>query len=846
MKQRIVKELYSSEDIVVATIHCEDYEIDRTGEMDAAPGIQKAIDDCFTKGGGVVYLPEGRYALKSYVTIKTAVTLRGEWLNPDVERNAGRGTILCCYCGENDEQGIPQITMEACTGLVNMTLFYPKQRIEEPIPYSPTIRQHGADSITLKNVTLVNPWIGVQCGPDGNELHFLNNVYITPLHIGFYMDMTTDIGRMQNLNISYKYMERFTLRPTDEVMSAEMKLNLRDYMLHSVIGVYMARSDWEYGYSIFVEGCHIGFMITSMKDGGPNTQLSRLILHNCMVGFKLVNVNPYGVALSDSAITTDLEGLTAAIVSESKFSTVMQLNGVDLAGPYEKLVLHEGSGQLSFVNCTFKNWKSEGCAIHQKNGGLSVMQCKFSGEGMHFRIDDGVTGTQILGCNYNGSVRKEVGEKACKELIYSEEPLYLSSAPRMGHEPYPFQINPKERRLYLVEDYGAIADGKSDNTLFFQNALDAAGITGGIVYVPSGWYRFDGSITIPTGVELRGTFDVPCHTMGGGSVLQPFANKGTEQGCPFIIMESDTGIRGVVIHYPEQDPTNPVEYPWSIQSRGNYCRVINTVFVNSWLGLDLGTYGSENHYVSYISGAPIRCGIFVGNNSKEGWIENIQYNPHYWYRCSLPNKPHGDTWRSFWHNQIKYLDALKFGYNEQVHLLGTFVFAAKHGLCFELQNGRGTNGIFIGHGTDGGEKGIHIEGAEHIDFINTELVTIESPNTRIYLDTSENSLGMTKFYNTLMWGAPDYAVVLGGGHMELQQVNIVDQGKTAITVQNGNLKLTGGFFYHNTNHLVSNGGNSLLIGNMTVKKSEERTNSSKYLEIQFHEGMVEERWNWAK
>jgi hypothetical protein len=28
------------------------------------------------------------------------------------------------------------------------------------------------------------------------------------------------------------------------------------------------------------------------------------------------------------------------------------------------------------------------------------------------------------------------------------------------------------------------------------------------------------------------------------------------------------------------------------------------------------------------------------------------------------------------------LDALKFGYNENVRLLGTFVFAAKHGLYF--------------------------------------------------------------------------------------------------------------------------------------------------------------------
>jgi hypothetical protein len=441
----------------------------------------------------------------------------------------------------------------------------------------------------------------------------------------------------------------------------------------------------------------------------------------------------------------------------------------------------------------------------------------------------------------------QVGGEAAMELIFSEEALDLSVAPVEGHKAYPYPLHPATNKLYLVDYYGAVADGKLDNTEAFQRALHDAGETGGIVYVPSGWYRFDGNITVPSGVELRGSFAVPCHTLGGGSVLQPYGNKGDEEGTPFIILEEKAGISGLVLHYPEQDPVHPVMFPWTIQARGNFSRIINTVFVNSWLGLDLGTYGSENHYVSYISGAPIRCGIFVGNNSKEGWVENVQYNPHYWYRSDLPNKPKNETWRDFWHNQIKYLDAFKFGYNEQVHLLGTFVFAAKHGVYLTLQNGRGTNGTFIGHGTDGGEEGIYIDGAEVVDFINTELVTIEATNTRIYLETSDEATGQIKFYNTLMWGAPDYAVVIGGGNIELQQYNVVDQGKAALTVTGGTLNATGGFFYHNTNHLVMKEGKSQVIGSMTVKKAEKRSrNNQSYLDIQSIGGIVEERWNWAK
>lgn len=846
MKIEIIKERYPSEDILVATVNAGDYGTDVTGINDSATAIQQAIDACYSYGGGTVYLPEGKYALKSGLTVKTGVTLRGEWLNPDRERNEGRGSILLCYWGRDDEEGTAQVVMEACTGLVNLTFYYPEQETGNPIPYSPAVRQHGTDSMTLKNVTLVNPWLGVRCGPDANELHYLNNVYMTPLHNGVFMDMTTDIGRMQNLHISPKYLEEFMLIPGETVLKEWEKKELRKHMLTQVTGVFMARSDWEYGYHIRIEGCKTGFLITSMKDSGPNTQISGLHIHNCDTGFRLVNVNPYGVALSDSTITADREGLSAAIESEGTFRTVMQLNGVDFEGPYLHHVIHKGKGQLSFVNCSFINWKEEGSAILQENGGLSVLQCSFHGTGLHFEIEDGVTGTQILGCKYGGKVQKKVGEKALGELLYSEEPLFLPVAPRGGHKPYPYKTCPAVKKLFLAADYGAAGDGETDNTEAFKKALEEAGKEGGIVYVPAGWYRFDGSLTIPAGVELRGTFEVPCHTMGGGSVLQPFGNKGSESETAFITLEGGAGIKGIVIHYPEQDPVNPVQYPWSVQARGSRCYVINTVFVNSWLGLDLGTYGSKNHYVSYISGAPIHCGIYAGNNEEEGWIENVQYNPHYWYRCDLPGKPKGDTWRAFWHNQIKYLDAIKFGYNEQMHLLNTFVFAARNGLYFTEQKGRGTGGLFIGHGTDGGEKGIYFEEAGNMDFINTELVTIESPNTRIYLSASRNVTGHIKFFNTLMWGAPDYAVVIEGGSLELEQINYVDQGKRANTVKGGNLKLSGGFFYHNAGHLNVEDGEASVIGNMTVKALQGRRDNGKIMDIAVTGGKAEDKWNWAK
>jgi len=62
----------------------------------------------------------------------------------------------------------------------------------------------------------------------------------------------------------------------------------------------------------------------------------------------------------------------------------------------------------------------------------------------------------------------------------------------------PFYPNRKN-----VLDFGAIADGVTDNKNVFQNALDAAE-SGTAVYIPPGDYKIFGPLYLPEGVVLRG------------------------------------------------------------------------------------------------------------------------------------------------------------------------------------------------------------------------------------------------------------------------------------------------------------------------------------------------------
>ena len=783
-------------------------------ECDATKLVQSAIDECAENGGGTVLLSSGEYCITSPIEVKSSVILTGEY-DPTISTKADRQTVILCGHGIGTADAPAQFSMKECSSLKNLVLYYPDQSIDSPTPTAPTISQDGIDSIMLENVILVNPWLGIKCGPGGNELHYLKNVLLTPLHTGLYIDMTTDIGRIEGLRVTPDCYINYTHADADAV---------RRYMLSNVTGFFMARSDWEYCYGFEAEYCKIGILITNAADCGPNAQLSSTKLKNCDISINVVNVNPYGIAISDSTIDADIPGLTAVIKTEETFKTFVSLNGVDINanGCYKNIIVHDSHGQLSLGDCTITGYLAGQQAVICKSGALSLVSCDFCGDGDEFYFGENAIGVQIIGCTFK-SASGEAHEPSIDnpsgiKLEYSADEYKHEKASRGGHIKYPYKTCPDNEALFIPRNYAALRNTDADATADIAETIAlAASSGGGIVYLPGGYYTCHGRLNIPSGVELRGIADAPFHPIGGGTFLMFDCGAGDENAEPFVTLEEHSGIRGVGFYNIKQDPEKPIEYPFAVRSLGKRCYVINASFVNTWQGLDMASFPSDDHYVSYISGAPIKCGVYVGSNDGDGWVENIQFNPHYWYRSHLPGTPDFfATWNAFWFNQMKLLDAIKFGYNRSEHLLGTFVFAAKHGLTFVKQNGRGTSGKFIGHGTDSGLIALYLCDADDIELINTQLVNIVAEGRRSYILSEEGDCGKYRIYNTLMWGDPHYAAIFGGGNIFIMQMNIVDPGRVAITVNGGNIELCSVFFAKSPMLCEIGGGETKLIAPMTT------------------------------
>jgi hypothetical protein len=359
-----------------------------------------------------------------------------------------------------------------------------------------------------------------------------------------------------------------------------------------------------------------------------------------------------------------------------------------------------------------------------------------------------------------------------------------------------------------------VAPSGSDDTEAIQQALNlTAEAGGGTVFLPGGDYHLRGRITVPGGVELRGIHDVPHHTMGGGSILHVY----TEGEEPTVVLESGSGIRGISANYPEQTIAEVKPYPYFIQGRGADIYVVNVNAANPYQFIDFMTHRCDNHYIEYPSGSPLKTGIAVGGGSTNGYVGNMQLNPHYVARVPGGNRlfTMRRDHKPVWEYQKENLDALVIGDCTDEFLYQNFVYGSLYGIHFTEQDGKGAvNCISHGHGTDGSKVGCYFEfGHGTISMINTELVAMSS-HDKTAIKVSEGFDSEATLINTMVWGSPDLLADIGNGTLTLQNLHANRHGR-GMYMTRGILQAFNLSFNENGSHLRTEGGTVRMTGLIT-------------------------------
>ena len=639
VKDDVVPDIYETEDVFVFDINAlaDGYAVSNDGKGDSTKGIQKALNDCASNGGGTVFLPAGRYCITGPITIPPYVTLRGDYNDPDSGKRCG---TLIEYYGESVDTNLSGTFMLGGSGgVIGLTVYYPEQSLDEVKPYPFTFYTNGSGDnymlSTVKNCTVINGYRGIgACCNDAGGAHeqlTVENFKGTFLLCGTEVYNQADVGTWQDVTINNKYWaEASGDFGKDYGLVSVDREKLDAYTKENTIGLILGDLEWTEFMGLYIDGCKTGVEITYGKRIQFAGSLYDVQITNCTLGVNVVELDArWGMVIANSTIEGGIENQTGGMV---------------------KL-------------CNVKLDKE----INNTRGRFKVYEDDTSA----YTVD------------------------------------YKRSAPKPNDSPY---------RFFVVD---APKDGSEDVSAAVQALLDkagsadAAGLTGGVVYLPGGIYRFDNPVVVPAGVELKGSSSVATRDQGGGyngTLIYCYYGDDNitdpENEQAFITLDGEgAGLRGVRIRYPENTPYDKDRTStYTVRGTAANVYVENCSIASSDLGIDFSN--CDNFFIKKVTTCCYTNSYLLGG--KGGMLTGCLQNGTVIQRCSAPgqvNTVTGDDLFPVLFDSILRPNAtlIKVVNGENITLCNTFCYGCS--VLVECENSTNVLGVNLGADNIGTNRG---------------------------------------------------------------------------------------------------------------------------------------------
>ncbi len=801
-------------------------------DKDYAPVINSLLESLGENGGGALFIPAGIYPCRSEINLPVGTTIVGEWANPD-ENPDIRGTILAVYCGANTTNGSPFISMDHHSKVNNIAFWYPEQTADAKIQYPPTIDMYQYTFV--ENVTFVNSFFAIQQQRGANCPNAWN-IYGTPLNIGIDFDMVVDIARIQEIHFSADYWINSGLAgaPSTDAEIEALENQLYDY----AIGITLRRIDWSYVTYSDIIGYNIGLLFDESIEGNlPNGQCVGLNFINCKYGHF-----SYGTAGStESMLDITMKNCEYGVYITGEHDGALRYYNADIQAT--KYAVYQDS---AYTKLTLMASTVRGGRVYTKNGNNTFINNKFQTAKPHIELDYGTIAGIVIGNTDGWGDAIVCSNPGGCTYSYVETPVKLEPYTEMTREEaYGKVPAPTSENYRIPTDIDTT--GETDATVKIQQYLTELGnLGGGTLFLVPGRYRINGTLAVPTGVELRGAADfasIPKAVNTMFFVYTPVeAGKNEYTSTATVTLAENSGIRGIIFNYPEQhstyrptekvlDPVATAEngvdtfvqyyefdfipYPYTIRGAGADVYVVNVSVRNGWNGIDFMTNRCDNHYVDYLSGHFFNRGLVVGNGSTGGYIRNFQFNYNSIQQAlseiwngfggepstrELVSAFHQPMQAQFQNNSI----ILQLGYVEDQLVYNCFNYSSMIGVHLIDEGGRAANARIFGHGVDYGNVSLQIEAAEDVEFTNMQL-------------TAFNQCGDNG--NTGRWAVdqakkPIYDIWLKDTFEgEITITNFVEWAPTptaGVRVDSGTLNMYNAQFSHTKSHLFELNGDGVL------------------------------------
>ncbi|HEY5914982.1 MAG TPA: glycosyl hydrolase family 28-related protein [Verrucomicrobiae bacterium] len=319
------------------------------GAADDTAAVQSALNDAAANGGGIVFLPRGNYRILTHLVVPAQTTLAGVWRAPTAAAQY-RGTTLLALEGAGSTSGVPFITLQGNNStLEGVSVYYPNQvTTNPPIPYPWAVRGGGGENVTVQNVLLVNPYLGIDLATYPSARHLVRGVYGQPLLVGIAVDQCYDIGRIMDIH----FWPFWTLDNRMQVFQSANAVSF-DFM----------RTDWEVVQDVFSWGYYIGARFRASAHGGMNGQMSNINFDNVDIGLHLTATQPYAVHISNLNIANAGGGTHHIGIQALPGASDLNVNGASFWGSIRQPVSWGSTGLLTFSSARMLGWDASVPAV---------------------------------------------------------------------------------------------------------------------------------------------------------------------------------------------------------------------------------------------------------------------------------------------------------------------------------------------------------------------------------------------------------------------------------------------------------------------------------------------------
>lgn len=225
----------------------------------------------------------------------------------------------------------------------------------------------------------------------------------------------------------------------------------------------------------------------------------------------------------------------------------------------------------------------------------------------------------------------EIEERAKNSIVVDESDL---SAYKIN---YQATYKKPKSELFIADLTKGSTDDMSGE---LQAVLDkAAEAGGGVVYVPGGTYYFDQPITVPTGVELRGSSSVATReqvTISNGTLFMcrygDEASYQAETDEAFITLEGkNAGLNGIRVIYPQNGPyDSDLNTTFTVRGKAEGVYIVNSMISAAAYGVDFRE--CDNHFISGVTTCCYYNAFRVGG--KDGVLKRCRQNGTVLVRCN--------------------------------------------------------------------------------------------------------------------------------------------------------------------------------------------------------------------